>query len=136
MRKDTLVNPQNIPKLALRRLKHCRRTDVRGHALLIQYNGEITLLLSLHIISWARVFIRSHERVIVYAVVSAPDDVSRGQDAGIKVRLHEDGAVLGVPGTAESAATDDGFGNGAVGRFDFGVGDVDAVLVLESCVCA
>lgn len=67
---------------------------------------------------------------------AAPDDVTIWPDTLVKVRFHEDGAVLLVPGPTQGAAALDGLGDGRVGGQHLRVGNVDAVLVLKGRIGA
>lgn len=133
----TLINPADKPKLPLGRLKHVLGLSVRRRSRVVQHEGDIARLHLLGRPARSAVVVDGHEGGVVDARLRGlPLNVALGLDGGVEEGLHEDGAVLGVPGAAEGAGAADGGRDGGVGGEDLGVGDVDTVLVFKGCVCS
>ena len=92
------VYPQRVPESAILILKHLLRGIIRCELCIRQLLGDVRSRFSAHKIeARAKVIVFGHERVVVDPRVRRlPDDVARGDDGIIEVRVAEDGAVLGI----------------------------------------
>lgn len=65
----------------------------------------------------------------------SPGNVASGLDAGVEVRVHEDGSVLRIPRSPKCAPADNLLSYGIVGCDNLGLIDVDSILVGKGRVC-
>lgn len=131
------INPLIVPRSPIGRQENILWPAIRRYRRISQHLGNITRRLRLRVRPRPSVLVRRHERVLVHPRRRrGPDNVPRGQDAPVKVAVHENRAVGVVPGAAQGALPFDGWYGGLVVSEELGRVDVYAVFVGEGSVGA